>query len=261
MSLWQIPSNGKITQHFINLKIGRLNGKGGNMTTQDMTKVMQRLEKLEKRQRRAWVISIMGLVVVFAFAVAIPVWGGIPYEKQIKEIVYRVAEEYKSTCRAGKYIAQGSATDNTPRVELSKGGGLQFHDSNGTHQYTLGYNSIWPNNCVFKFNGPAEKFKFESGLRVGSDFWLREYDRNFGMNTLELFYGYGAKSGTGQLVIFGGSGSKMNLRLADGKLITNDVVFQKEGNPLWRMFEDEEGLYLENIKTKKIFSFVLKEVK
>jgi hypothetical protein len=25
---------------------------------------------------------------------------------------------------------------------------------------------------------------------------------------------------------------------------TGDIVFQKDGNKLWRMFEDEDGLYL-----------------
>jgi hypothetical protein len=44
------------------------------------------------------------------------------------------------------------------------------------------------------------------------------------------------------------------------KFDTGDIVFQKDGQKLWRMFEDEKGLYLENIKTKKVYSFVLKEV-
>jgi hypothetical protein len=41
---------------------------------------------------------------------------------------------------------------------------------------------------------------------------------------------------------------------------TGDITFQKEGQELWRMFEDEEGLYLENLKTGKVYKFLLQEV-
>jgi len=40
---------------------------------------------------------------------------------------------------------------------------------------------------------------------------------------------------------------------------TGDIIFQKDGKKLWRMFEDEAGLYLENLNTGKIYSFVLRE--
>jgi hypothetical protein len=29
---------------------------------------------------------------------------------------------------------------------------------------------------------------------------------------------------------------------------TGDITFRKEGEALWRMFEDEDGLYLESLK-------------
>ncbi len=38
---------------------------------------------------------------------------------------------------------------------------------------------------------------------------------------------------------------------------TGDITFQKDGQPLWRMFEDEEGLYLENLKSGKVYRFLL----
>jgi len=43
---------------------------------------------------------------------------------------------------------------------------------------------------------------------------------------------------------------------------TGDITFrdQETDKILWRMFEDEDGLYLENMKTGKIFRFVLEEV-
>jgi hypothetical protein len=37
---------------------------------------------------------------------------------------------------------------------------------------------------------------------------------------------------------------------------TGDIVFQKDGQKLWRMFEDEKGLYLESLltgETSRIF--------
>ena len=41
-----------------------------------------------------------------------------------------------------------------------------------------------------------------------------------------------------------------------------DITFrdQKSNQILWRMFEDEDGLYLENIKTGKIYRFLLQEL-
>jgi hypothetical protein len=41
---------------------------------------------------------------------------------------------------------------------------------------------------------------------------------------------------------------------------TGDITFQKDGQKLWRMFEDENGLYLESLKTGKVYRFVLEEV-
>ncbi len=40
---------------------------------------------------------------------------------------------------------------------------------------------------------------------------------------------------------------------------TGDIVFQKEGKKLWRMFEEEDGLYLENLKTGKASRVFLEE--
>jgi hypothetical protein len=42
--------------------------------------------------------------------------------------------------------------------------------------------------------------------------------------------------------------------------ITGDLTFQKNNESIWRMFEDEDGLYLENLKTGKLYRFVLEEV-
>jgi len=41
---------------------------------------------------------------------------------------------------------------------------------------------------------------------------------------------------------------------------TGDIFFRKEGERLWRMFEDEAGLYLENLRTGKVYTFVLQAI-
>lgn len=42
--------------------------------------------------------------------------------------------------------------------------------------------------------------------------------------------------------------------------LAGDIVFQKDDQKLWRLFEDEKGLYLENLQTGKVYRFVLEEV-
>ena len=47
----------------------------------------------------------------------------------------------------------------------------------------------------------------------------------------------------------------------DGKkIVVGDIYFKKDQEMLWRMFEDENGLYLENLKTKEIFRVVIDSI-
>ncbi|OAD23641.1 secreted protein [Candidatus Thiomargarita nelsonii] len=41
---------------------------------------------------------------------------------------------------------------------------------------------------------------------------------------------------------------------------TGDIFFEKDGETLWQMFEDENGLYLKQIKTGKTFRLMLEEI-
>lgn len=50
-----------------------------------------------------------------------------------------------------------------------------------------------------------------------------------------------------------------DLRVVGG-FDASDITFQKNGKKLWRMFEDEDGLYVESLQTGKVYTFVLKEV-
>lgn len=42
--------------------------------------------------------------------------------------------------------------------------------------------------------------------------------------------------------------------------IVGDITFEKDGKALWRMFEDEKGLYLQSVNTGKVFRFMVQEV-
>jgi hypothetical protein len=42
---------------------------------------------------------------------------------------------------------------------------------------------------------------------------------------------------------------------------TGDIFFQKDGQTLWQMFEDEKGLYLKQLKTGKTYRLMLEEIK
>jgi hypothetical protein len=41
---------------------------------------------------------------------------------------------------------------------------------------------------------------------------------------------------------------------------TGDIFFEKDGETLWQMFEDENGLYLKQLKTGKTFRLMLEEI-
>jgi hypothetical protein len=41
---------------------------------------------------------------------------------------------------------------------------------------------------------------------------------------------------------------------------TGDIFFEKDGQTLWQMFEDENGLYLKQIKTGKTYRLMLEEM-
>jgi hypothetical protein len=43
-------------------------------------------------------------------------------------------------------------------------------------------------------------------------------------------------------------------------VVAGDILFKKDQQNLWRMFEDEKGLYVENIKTGKKYKLALQEM-
>ncbi|MDO8740985.1 MAG: hypothetical protein Q7J54_05440, partial [Candidatus Woesearchaeota archaeon] len=45
------------------------------------------------------------------------------------------------------------------------------------------------------------------------------------------------------------------------QFITGDITFNKNDKPVWRMYEDEDGLYVESLTTGKNYRVVLEEIK
>lgn len=43
--------------------------------------------------------------------------------------------------------------------------------------------------------------------------------------------------------------------------VTGDIVLEKNGQNLWRIFEEEDGIFVESLKTGKTYRFNLEEVK
>jgi hypothetical protein len=50
-------------------------------------------------------------------------------------------------------------------------------------------------------------------------------------------------------------------RVIAERFITGDIILRKSEKDLWRMFEKEDGIFVENLLTGKIYRFVLEEVK
>lgn len=43
-------------------------------------------------------------------------------------------------------------------------------------------------------------------------------------------------------------------------VVAGDILFQKDQEKLWRIFEDEDGLYVESMKTGKKYKLMLQEI-
>ena len=41
---------------------------------------------------------------------------------------------------------------------------------------------------------------------------------------------------------------------------TGDIIFRKDDKPVWRMYEDEKGLYVQSLTTDKKYTLVLEEI-
>jgi len=90
------------------------------------------------------------------------------------------------------------------------------------------------------------------GSRVGYVFIGRTYNDTFMVFRPNGNVGIGTVSPSHKLDVAG--------HVKAQAFTTGDIVFQKDGQKLWRMFEDENGLYLKQIKTGKTYRLMLEEI-
>lgn len=263
------------------------------MTTSDVKKIVQRLEKVEKQNRRHKVLGVFAFFLFFSFMVA-PQLSAIGFPNpwnainEIKDFI-----DFEKDLKSIKFVAQGSSSNDKPRSELirhsldfydnngnkmsrlSGSGCWSFWDKNGTYNQILcadddgkiGINTLDPKRALHVSDkGTMVQLRFERTGSAPGVVDMGTANNNF------YFYpgGYSKKNGNAIFDTTGYVGIgvhtpqaklHVNGRVKANNINTGDIVFQKDDQKLWRMFEDEKGLYLENIKSKKVYSFVLKEVK
>ena len=53
---------------------------------------------------------------------------------------------------------------------------------------------------------------------------------------------------------------EVNGKVRADEFLTGDIVFHKGDKPVWRMYEDEKGLYVQSLTTDKNYALVLEEL-
>lgn len=64
---------------------------------------------------------------------------------------------------------------------------------------------------------------------------------------------------TSRLLVVNGD-TEVNGNFKADSYTTGDIIMQKDGQPLWRMFEEPDGIYLESLITGKVFKISMQEV-
>lgn len=165
------------------------------------------------------------------------------------------------------YRSQGNVGigTTTPRVKLEVCGPIASYGSGfvsnlgGTHfSYNTYWDGMWKNLDSAQ---PGMLFRIDQGGIV-------VYSATTGMApTLtpkggwwydgDVFYNYGS-------VGIGTTNPQEKLDVEGNvqayAFNVGDIFFKKDKEKLWRMYEGEDGLYLENLKTGKIYRFILQEV-
>jgi hypothetical protein len=98
-----------------------------------------------------------------------------------------------------------------------------------------------PKTGAMKFTTRWDGFHFDTG-ETPNAFYIHQEGR----------VGIGTTSPTEKLQVNG------NVKANAFK--TGDIFFEKDGETLWQMFEDEYGLYVKQIKTGNIYRLMLEKV-
>lgn len=165
-----------------------------------------------------------------------------------------------------QFTISASETDTAGEGHLSyfsgTTGGTNYHTErlNNSHDFIHDvWNRSWITGLAITNEGnvgigtpaPKNKLDIEDGLAVGSSYSGTKTAPSNGA-IIQGNVGIGATSPTRKLDVEG--------RIQALGYDTGDIIFQKDGERLWQMYEDEDGLYLKSLKTDKVYRFLLQEV-
>lgn len=138
----------------------------------------------------------------------------------------------------------------------------RLHLSSGSNTY-LSLASTGANTL-----GNGIRFLNNTGSSAG---YFQVVPNTVGSNSVMEFYVGGGSIADRKMVIHNGGNVGIGTTAPTQKLdvagyvhasgyYTGDLIFQKEGTPLWRMYEEEDGLYLESLVTNRRYRLLMEAV-
>jgi hypothetical protein len=129
---------------------------------------------------------------------------------------------------------------NVPVEKLEVNGGILIFGDVGNWPVLMTINGN-PKTGAMKFTTRWDGFHFDTG-ETPNAFYINQNGR----------VGIGTTAPSEKL--------QVNGNVKANAFRTGDIFFEKDGETLWQMFEDEHGLYVKHLKTGETYRFVLEKV-